>query len=143
MVEAPGSLPRTIDIGPSGRRSDSSASRESSSADLAARIDDVIALLKQRPSASSPEFMSPFGGIEARIAHLEASTAHLEKDVAQMRTDLREIRERLPRIHMRSAQLPSKALLGVSVLMIITAVVAAAAFQQQLQHALARVLHLV
>ena len=123
--------------------SDSSASRESFSADLAARIDGVIALLKQRPSASGSEFMNPFGGIEARIAHLEASTAHLEKDVAQMRTDLREIRERLPRIHVRSAQLPTKALFGLSVLIIITAVVAVAAFQQQLENALARVLHLV
>ena len=92
------------------------------------------------PSASGSEFMSPFGGIEARIAHLEASTAHLEKEVALMRTDLREIRERLPRIHMRSAQLPTKALLGFSVLIIITAVVAAAAFQQQLQNALFSVL---
>ena len=117
-----------------GRWPDRKSLPDSSPAELVGRLDELLAVLKDpRVPAHSgfPEY--PMGGIEARVAHVEASAAHLERDVAQIRTDVRDIRERLYRLQERTAALPSKGVLAFSVLAIIAAVVAVAAFQQQLQ----------
>ena len=101
-------------------------------AEMADRIDDVLALLKTLPSQHSGLF-PPSGGLEGRIAHLEASTAHLERDVAQMRTDVRDIRERLQRLQERSIHLPTKGQLALVTTAVLGTIVAASALQQQIQ----------
>ena len=124
----------------SGRWQERKALPDANAAELAGRIDEVLAVLKERAPYPAPEYHPPAGGIEARIAHLEASTAHLQRDVAQVRNDVREIRERLARVQERATRLPSRGFLTVTALALIAAVFGAAGFQAQIQAVVLQVL---
>ena len=121
----------------SGRWPDKKALPDANAAELVGRIDEVLAVLKERTPHSPADFSTSGGAIEARIAHLEASTSHLQRDVAQMRADVREVRERLTRLQERASHLPSRGFLALSVLVLLAGVFAASASQGRLQAFLA------
>jgi hypothetical protein len=124
----------------SPRWPDKKALPEANAAELVGRIDEVLAVLKERTPHAPADFASSGSAIEARIAHLEASSAHLQRDVAQLRTDVREIRERLTRLQERASHLPSRGLLALSVLLLLAGMFAASGFQGQVQGFLAAAL---
>jgi hypothetical protein len=102
-------------------------------ADLINKIEEVAAFVKQRAGDTPSEKPSIAPeSIEARLRQLEASKAHLERDIAQLRSQTRDHGDQLARLQGSAIHLPSKAV-ALSVIAVLGALIAAAAFAQQIE----------
>lgn len=70
-------------------------------------------------------------GTKARLAKLEGSLGNLERDVGELRAEMRDLPDRLGRIESRANRLPGKGFLVMSVIVMLAAIAAMIAFQDE------------